>query len=103
MTAARTRDKISDFRDLLTSHDGIILADLILPELFVVELTIVFVRVAMLPAIKATTTAVEACEPDFPFAVIHDTTRPLFRLAEITDTGARKRGGGCEAIVHFDR
>ena len=49
-----------DLLDLFANDDGIILADLILAQFFVVELAVVFVGIAMLPAEQASTSAVEA-------------------------------------------
>lgn len=70
-----------DLLDLLADNDGIVLAYLILSVLLVVELAVVFVGVAMLPAVEAATTAVEAGEADLSLARIDTAPRALLLLA----------------------
>ena len=48
-----------DFLNLLADHDRIVLSDLILAEFLVVKAATVLVGVAMLPAVKSATSAVE--------------------------------------------
>lgn len=79
-----------DLLDLLADNDGIVLAYLILSVLLVVELAVVFVGVAMLPAVEAATTAVEAGEADLAFARLDTAPRALLLLAG--GRGSRRRG-----------
>lgn len=91
----RKRDKVGlDLLDLLADNDGIVLAYLILSVLLVVELAVVFVRVAMLPAVEAATTAVEAGEADLAFARVDTAPRALLLLARRWGRSRRAGAGG---------
>lgn len=76
-----------DLLDLLADNDRIILAYLILPELLVVELAVVFVRVAMLPTVETAAPTVESGEAHFTLARLDTAPRAFFLLG----------GGRCDA------
>lgn len=82
-----------NFLYLLADYDWIVFADLVLSEFFVVKFTVVFIRVAVFPAVEAAATTVKASEADLALARLVAASVSLSLVGAEAGAGQRGRLG----------